>query len=186
MRTQNTFSTLFLVQSSRAINNEAPLYARITVNGKRIDISLKRKILLQLWDSTKKKARGNSREARQINQYLAQVQTQLFQCYQDLKFKGELITAKLIKEIYLGEDENSKTLQNILEYHTSKTQNTFASGTVRNFGVTERYIKKFLNNHLNTTDVYLNKLDYKFICDFENFLHCYCAKNGHSIPPTAD
>ncbi|WP_445737058.1 Arm DNA-binding domain-containing protein [Mariniflexile sp.] len=124
------------MQSSKAINNEAPLYARITVNGKRIDISLKRKIPLQLWDSTKKKARGNSREARQINQYLAQVQTQLFQCYQDLKFKGELITAKLIKEIYLGEDENSKTLQNILEYHTSKTENTFASGTVRNFGVT--------------------------------------------------
>ncbi|WP_445956556.1 Arm DNA-binding domain-containing protein, partial [Yeosuana sp.] len=56
MRAQNTFSTLFLVQSSRAINNEAPLYARITVNGKRIDISLKRKIPLQLWDSTKKKA----------------------------------------------------------------------------------------------------------------------------------
>lgn len=178
MRTQNTFSTLFLVQSSRAINDEALLYARITVNGKRIDISLKRKIPLQLWDSTKKKARGNSREARQINQYLAQVQTQLFQCYQDLKFKGELITAKLIKEIYLGEDENSKTLQNILEYHTSKTKSTFASGTVRNFGVTERYINKFLNKHLNTTDVYLNKLDYKFICDFENFLHCYWPK-GH-------
>lgn len=43
MRTQNTFSTLFLVQKPKAINNEALLYARVTVNGKRADISLKRK-----------------------------------------------------------------------------------------------------------------------------------------------
>jgi integrase/recombinase XerD len=55
VRTQNTFSTFFLVQSYKAINNEALLYARITVNGKRIDISLKRKIPLHLWDSNKKR-----------------------------------------------------------------------------------------------------------------------------------
>ena len=84
MRTTNTFSTLFLVQSSKAINDEALLYVRITVNGKRIDISLKKKISLRIWDNKKKKARGNSIESRQINQYLTQVQTQLFQHYQDL------------------------------------------------------------------------------------------------------
>ena len=89
MRTQNTFSTLFLVQKSKAINNEALLYARVTVNGKRADISLKKKISLSIWDNKKKKARGNSNEAIQINEYLKQARTQLFQCYQDLKFKGE-------------------------------------------------------------------------------------------------
>lgn len=49
MRTQNTFSTLFLIQKSKAINNEALLYARVTVNGKRADISLKKRISLPLW-----------------------------------------------------------------------------------------------------------------------------------------
>ncbi len=126
MRTQNTFSTLFLVQKSKVINNEVLLYARVTVNGKRADISLKKKILLPLWDSKKKKAKGNSNEARQINNYLNQVQTQLFQSFQDLKFKGELITAELIKAEYLGENGNSKTLQNLLEYHTQKTEKTLA------------------------------------------------------------
>ncbi len=178
MRTTKTYSTLFLVQSSKAINDEALLYVRITVNGKRIDISLKKKIPLLIWDNKKKKARGNSIGARQINQYLTQVQTQLFQHYQDLKFKGVLITAKLIKAEYLGDSNNSKTLQNLIEYHTRKTEKTLAIGTLRNFGVTEGYINRFLQQKLNTPDVYLKELNYKFICDFASFLHCYWPK-GH-------
>ncbi len=54
MRTQNTFSTLFLVQKSKAINSEVLLYARVTVNGKKADISLKKKISLLLWDKESK------------------------------------------------------------------------------------------------------------------------------------
>ncbi|PIB29665.1 hypothetical protein BFP77_05850 [Maribacter sp. 4U21] len=64
MRTQNTFSILFLVKKSKAISDEAPLYARITVNSKRVDISLKRRIPLLLWDAKKKKVKGTSNEAR--------------------------------------------------------------------------------------------------------------------------
>ena len=43
MRTKTTFSTNFWLQSSRVINNEALVYARITVNQKRLNISLKKK-----------------------------------------------------------------------------------------------------------------------------------------------
>ncbi|MEE9361594.1 MAG: phage integrase SAM-like domain-containing protein [Cellulophaga sp.] len=102
----------------------------------------------------------------------------MVQHYQDLKFKGQLITAKIIKAEYLGESDNSKTLQNLLEYHTNKTEKTLKIGTIRNFEVTQGYVNRYLKNVLNTTDVYLKELNYKFICDFANFLHCYWPK-GH-------
>lgn len=38
-----------------------------------------------------------------------------------MKFKRELITAKLIKANYIGEGGNSKTLQNLLKYHNNNT-----------------------------------------------------------------
>ncbi|MGY8911511.1 MAG: hypothetical protein ACKVIG_16855, partial [Flavobacteriales bacterium] len=41
MQSQNTFSLLFWVNASRAKNNIVSVYARITVNGKRANISLK-------------------------------------------------------------------------------------------------------------------------------------------------
>ncbi len=52
---------------------------------------------MRIWDSNKQRAKGNSETARILNQYLNQVNAQIVQCYQDLKFKGQLITAELIK-----------------------------------------------------------------------------------------
>ena len=178
MRTSNTFSILFWAYASRAKNNQAGMYLRITVNGKKVNISLKYKVDLQIWDSNRQRAKGNSAAARELNQYLDQVHAQIVQYYHDLKFKGQLITADLIKAEYLGESDNAKTLQNLLEYHTKKIEKTLATGTIRNFGITQGYLNKYLNNVLNTSDVYLKELDYKFICDFANFLYCFWPK-GH-------
>lgn len=178
MRTSNTFAILFWIHTSRAKNNQTRIYVRITVNGKRANISLKYKADTRIWDANKQRAKGNSEAARMLNQYLDQVHSQIVQCYQDLKFKGQLITAELIKAEYLGENNNSKSLQDLLEYHTEKTQKTLAIGTLRNFGVTQGYLNKYLNNVLNTSDIYLKELNYKFICDFANFLICFWPK-GH-------
>lgn len=178
MRSKSTFSILFWADQKNTKNNLVLIYARINVDQKRVNISLKRKISIDKWDPKKKRAKGNSSEARQINQYLDQVYTQLFQCYQDLKFKNQLITAALIKSIFLGESENDKSLKELFEYHSNKINGTFAAGTIRNYGITEKYIFKFLKKNYQTTDIYLKQLDYKFICDFENFLHCFWPK-GH-------
>jgi len=70
MRTKHTFSTFFWLQTTRAINEEALLYVRITVDGKRVNISLKKRVPITLWDKKKKKAKGSSPIARQINSYV--------------------------------------------------------------------------------------------------------------------
>ena len=173
MRSTNTFSILFWADQKNATNGEALVYARITVNQKRANISLKRRVPVKLWDPKKNRSKGTSAEARQLNQYIDQTYTKLFQIYQDLKFQEKLITAKLIKAHYTGENEQSKSLQNLIAYHSKKIENTLAKGTIRNFGVTENYLNKFLNKVKKTTDIYLKELDYKFLCDFENYLTNY-------------
>uniref|UniRef100_UPI004049A56B site-specific integrase n=1 Tax=Gelidibacter sp. TaxID=2018083 RepID=UPI004049A56B len=173
MKSSNTFSILFWINASRAINDEAEIYARVTVNQKRVNISLKRKVHINQWDVTKKRVKGHSAIAKQINQYLDQVYTQLFQIYQDLKFQEVLITAELIKANYTGESEQSKSLLNLIEYHSKKISNTLAKGSIRNFGVTKGYLIKFLKRNKKTTDIYLKELDYKFLCDFECYLSSY-------------
>lgn len=63
MRTQSTFSVLFWIYTKRAKNNFAVVYARITVNGKKLNISLKRKVDLTLWNP-KKQWVGKPTESR--------------------------------------------------------------------------------------------------------------------------
>jgi hypothetical protein len=80
MGTTNTFSVLFWVKTEKGAS-EGIIYARITANQKRVLVSLKRKISLELWDARRKRAKGHSIEARQLNQYLDLAQSRFFQCY---------------------------------------------------------------------------------------------------------
>jgi site-specific recombinase XerD len=178
MKTSQTFTILFWINKSRSVNDLAQLYVRVTVNGKRTNIGLKRKVDIHLWDNKNKKAKGNTKDAKEINNYINLVQSKLFNIYQDLKYEGELITPQLVKSLYNGESINSKSLLELLEYHNRKIENTLAPGTIRNFGITENYINRFLKQKLKTTDVNLNQLNYKFISDLEMFLVNYYPK-GH-------
>ena len=69
MRTSSTFSILFWVYSKRAKNNQAPLYARITVDKRNLNLSLKRKVDLKLWNPLKQRIRGTGEKARNFNRY---------------------------------------------------------------------------------------------------------------------
>ncbi|MFD1615175.1 Arm DNA-binding domain-containing protein [Gelatiniphilus marinus] len=70
MQTNKTFSIIFFTRKSRSVANKLSIYVRITVNGKRSEISLKRTILLNEWDSSKNRGRGNSYKIRILNTYL--------------------------------------------------------------------------------------------------------------------
>lgn len=177
MRTAKTFSIQFWVDRQKAKNGEALIYARITMDQKRLSISLKRRIPLELWDPKSNKLLGNTVLARQTNQYLELARSQLYQSYQELRGAGKLLTAQMVKDYFMGDDKSSKTLIELIEYHSIKIEGTLAPGTVRNFGITEGYIRRFLKS-IKLKDIHLGRLNYKFICDFESFLHRSYPK-GH-------
>lgn len=151
MKTSSTCSILIWINASHAKNNVTEIFARVAVNQKRTNISLKRKIDINSWDKNKSRAKGNSQQARLLNQYLDQVKAKLVQTHQILSNQNKLITAQLIKAAYLGEDETHKSLKEIITYHSNKIKNTLTPITIRNFGITENYITKFLEQKRKTT-----------------------------------
>ena len=63
MRTSKSFSILFWVYASRTKNNLTTLFVRVTLNGKRANISLKYKIPIDFWDAKAQKLMGKSKAA---------------------------------------------------------------------------------------------------------------------------
>ena len=173
MKTSTTFSILFWLKQSKAKNGEAPLYDRITVNGQRAEISLKRKIKIANWNATKNRAKGTNQEARTINEYLNQVQKGIIQSKNELTLENKFITSQAIKSRYLKEDEQNHTLNDIIKYHNEDMVNKLRWGTQKNYYTTQKYISKFIKKCFNTTDIYLKQLDYNFILKFEKFLREY-------------
>ena len=170
MKNSNTFSILFWLKRSNTKNSKAPLYARISVNGKRAELSLKRNISISDWDTGKNRLKGLSDDSKLVNYYIDQTYTKLFECYQKLSSQNRLITSKMIKAKFLGIDEKNYSLQDIIEYHNLHMKDTLRWGTQKNYFTTIKYIKLFLHKNSNTTNMYLTELGYKFIIDFERFL----------------
>jgi len=143
MKTSTTFSMLFWLKQSKAKNGEAPLYVRITVNGKRAEISLKRKIKIKNWNTNKNRVKGTNQEVRTINEHLNQVQKGIIQAKNELNLENKFITSPAIKSRYLKEDEQNHTLNDIIKYHNEDMINKLKWGTQKNYFTTQKYILKF-------------------------------------------
>ena len=120
MTTQHTFSILFWLNKSKTKDGQAPIWVRITVDGKRKEVSVKRKLDVKLWNSKKGRANGTRQEAREINHYLDQVQNQLHGIYQEMKAANQLVTAEAIKNLFTGAEKKEHTLVKLFDYHNEE------------------------------------------------------------------
>lgn len=177
MRTVKTLGIHFWVNKQKEINGEVLLYARVTIDMKRVNISLKRKVPIDLWDFKQRKMNGNSAKTKEINEYLEITKSELYNKYQILRSDNRPITAANLKNEFLQEAEDSKTLKELIKYHSLKIENTHAIGSIRNFKVTEGYISRFLKKK-RIADTPISDLNFEFLCDFENYLNAYYPK-GH-------
>lgn len=177
MQTSKTFSVVFFTRKSRSKPQELSIYARITVNGQRSEISLKRHVRQRDWDSSKNRGRGSSYPMQTLNKYLDQEYSRLLDCHKQLLEESKIVTANSIKSRYLGEDDNYKTLNELIDYHNTNMVTVLKDGTMKNYYTTDKYLQKFLNHKQKVKDIYLKQLNYGFILDFEQYLRNYRNPN---------
>jgi site-specific recombinase XerD len=173
MRTPNSFGVIFFPRMVRLSNGSAPLMARITVDGQRKEISLKYRIPVDRWNKNKELVTGTDVETKALNNYIAEVRTELHNCYRTMQIDKKLITAEAIKSKFLGIDDTQKSLLEVIKYHNDTMNGTLAWGTAKNYFTTQKYVVEFLKEKMNTTDVFLSQLNYKFLTDFEMFLRTH-------------
>jgi hypothetical protein len=150
MRTEISFAIDFIIRLNKIQKHKALLYARVTVNGIRAEISLKEEILVRDWDGKQEIVKGKSEAARTLNHYIEDVRFRLKEKYRMLEDKNCVITAQAIKDAYLGRNRSQKpehTIRELLEYHARISVDKLEPGTLKNYSATEQYIKcfRFLN-----------------------------------------
>ena len=176
MQSQINFTLSFWVNATRIKNNQVSVYGRITVNGKRANISLQRKVILSEWDSKKGRAKGNKQETRLLNRYLDQVKNRVYVAYDELIKEKAFICSQSIKARFLGEDNEEYSLLTLIDYHNTQMSESLTYGTLKNYFTTQKYIKLFLLNK-KAQDIYLSQLTFRFLVDFEKFLRCYTPED---------
>lgn len=135
----HSFSILFWLLSNRISKKtgEAPIMARITVNGKRAEISTGKKVLPEKWNVNSGRMKGNSEEARVFNRALTNMHLAIERIYDDLRAKEQFISAQVIKSIYQGRTTQEHSLLELFRYHNEQIKAQIGQGYSE--GTLERY-----------------------------------------------
>ncbi|UII21617.1 hypothetical protein [Fulvivirga ligni] len=80
-------------------------------------MSIKRKVRAEDWDARKCQVRHSSVDGISLNSYLGTIQNRLYECKEELERERRLVTMNAIKDRYTGQDSQSNTLLQLVEYH---------------------------------------------------------------------
>ncbi|HUH27141.1 site-specific integrase [Gelidibacter sp.] len=182
---QSSLSIIFYPRGNDVDKHgNAPIYARITVNGKRSEFSIRRKVALDKWSSEGGKIRGNSVEAREFNRYLTEIQSKVYRIQQELSQNGDLVTAIKIKNCYFGKEKVHKMLLEIFQEHNDRVEKLvgrdFAPGTLERYKTAKKHIANYILQEYKIKDIPVKEVDHQFISGFEYYLKTTrnCAHNS--------
>ena len=180
-----TFSVLFWANKSKIdqISLKVPIFARITINGKRTELSTGKSTVLKSWVSMTGRVKGNSEEARMTNRYLDNINVRLNRIFDKMEDADEAITAQEIKNRFLGKNSNTHSVVELFETHNHQIKcqigNGYSAGTLERYETSLKHLKGYLNNTLKKDDYNFEDLNYSFIADFEYYLKTD-RKIGHN------
>ena len=170
-----SFSILFYLLRNKATKDGlAPIYVRITVNGRRSQISIKRKIEIDKWNIEAGKVNGKTSEIKNLNRYLESIKYKIHKIQERLQDDNRHITSHLIKDIYLGKEEKKKMLLEIFQNHNNQVEELvgkdFAPGTLERYKTAKQHLESYILSEYNLEDIPVKNVDYKFISRFEYYL----------------
>lgn len=182
MQTSTTFSIHFwLKKTAKRKNGQIPVYARITVDGKRADISIKRSVATKYWVTSTSRVNPHVSGAKRINRYLDDVHARIIEAHRQLHSEGKPITALSIKLRYLGKDRPVNTLTGLIKYHRLNEIDNLEDGTAKNYNATEQYLYNFMQWKFKEKDIKLALINYTLITEFENYLPKYPLKPSQPL-----
>ena len=169
----NTFTVIFHLRNTGSSGGKLPVYARITINKQRIELSVKQMMNPFDWNEKRGMAKPLNEEYRQFNNYLEQLKSTYFECYREMIIKKKEITTYTFKKAYFGEEEDEYTLCKLMNYHNIDMRESVSWGTMKNYFTTQKYLEKFLRERKKAKDINLKNINYQFVTDFEYYLKTY-------------
>ena len=171
----NTFASTFYIRNSRLDKNgKAGIYFRITVNGQRAEISIQRKTSPEKWCPTTGRIKGSNRESKEINHYMDQLESKVYEIHSKLVIKKKPFNAETIKNKLLGKGTDYKTLLAIYEEHNAQIKELigldYSYGAYRRHVRTKNHLAGFIQKEYNASDLYVMEVDLNFVNGFHHYL----------------
>ena len=176
MNLKQNFSILFHLNSAKQNKyGLCPIYIRITLDGKRAEISTGRQIEPDHWDQSLERASARCIDHSTLNEFLDLTVAEIKKRYNILLTTKPHVTAEDIKKNFLGIKEQKMTFlklfQQFLDHLTVRLEiKDISPKRHAKFKMLYEKCQKYIKKNYNRTDLFLEEVKLNFLVGFEIYL----------------
>lgn len=163
----------------------APIYLRLTVDRKRKEYSISRRIKPEFWNIKLQKVMGNNPNEKEINTHINNIRHKLNKIHQILSDNDESITASRMVQELKGENKRplKMTLEAFKEHNTQidhLSGKSISKSTAKRYWTCYNHVEQFIDEEYRKDDFPMNSINHHFISKFDYFLKTKRACNHNS------
>ena len=182
---KTNFSLLFYLKKQKVYaSGPMPIYMRITVNGKRAEVSAGRDCEPSGWNSHAGRGIGTKSETRALNSYLDTLQTKVMNAHQQLIGASKEITAEKLRDQFIGRAEKPYYIVALFNEHNDQVKaligNGFVANTLKSYRSSFKHLSLFVQHQYGIADMDVKSLNHAFIVNYEFYLKTVCKCSGVS------
>ena len=166
----------FLKKSKNYVKGPVPVYLRITISGKRAEISINKKVDPRKWLSNPGRMKGIQEDARKFNLDLLSIEGKLYEAY-DVIRNEENISAIALKNKYTGAEEKQRMLVPIFQNHNynlaALVPKEYSPATLERYKTSLSHTIQFLKWKYESSDIDIRSINHEFITNYDFFSPYY-------------
>lgn len=173
---RKSISVKFFARKDRATDEGlVPVFMRIGIGEKRINIVTKIHVKINEWSVEHSKLKTNTEEARRINKSLEGFKFKAFDYQRELMTEGKEVTLENIKAKWYGISLEKETmLMEVFKDHNEQMKalvgQEFSPLTLERYETSFRHTQEFMRWKYKIDDIDVKKLNYEFISNYEFWL----------------
>lgn len=180
----NSFTVKFVVKNEKKDKfGFVPIYAKMYINGLKLEISTNRKIESKNWDRYNK----NAKYDEDLNQFLEVLKTKYYNTYSKALLIDEYLSPETFRNMLLGNKKEIQKIHYLIETATLHNTNfekmigiKYSYGSYKNYKSTLKYLKEFVPIYANAKDIPLEEVNYNFCESYYGYVTTEktCTTNG--------
>ena len=153
----------------------APIYLRLTVDRKRMEFSISRRIQPEYWNGRLQKVMGNNLKEKEINTHINNLRHKLNKIHQVLLDNDRPITAEEMIAHLKGENKpKPKMTLEVFKEHNEQMDRlsgkSISKSTAKRYWTCFNHVEQFIKEEYKANDYPMSNINHHFISKFEYFL----------------
>lgn len=180
MKVNSNLAILFWLYTQKKDDaGKAPIYCRITLDGRRTQFSTAKKIEPEYWLPKVQKIDKKAPNSITQNEDLDTIKGDLRRIFNQLSATHKAVTGEMIKNAFTGKGLDKKTIMDVFEISLAKLRHAVKNGkaalkTQQRLENIQRKCKAFLKKEYNVSDKSLNEIKPSIGNDFKDYLSIDC------------